>query len=64
MTQRKRILLNHKRIYFYPGMSNWWKNDETYPWRTWMDEVTSDNTRLGYWEWVENQRNMEEEKLP
>ena len=33
-----------------------WDNDEEYPVEDWAREVSEDNTRLGYIEWVEHQR--------
>lgn len=35
-----------------------WAADENYPVEQWQYEVEEDNTRLGYWEWVEHQKEM------
>jgi hypothetical protein len=33
-----------------------WGNDEEYPRCDWASEVADNNTNLGYWDWVDNQR--------
>ncbi len=33
-----------------------WGSDPDYPVADWQYEVANDDTRLGYWEWVEAQR--------
>ena len=33
-----------------------WDDDPDYPVAGWQDEVANDDTRLGYWQWVEAQR--------
>ena len=33
-----------------------WGSDPFYPVGDWQYEVANDETRLGYWEWVEAQR--------
>jgi hypothetical protein len=35
-----------------------WQSDDKYPVADWRHEVTEDNTRLGYLEWVIHQREM------
>lgn len=37
-----------------------WDNDPDYPVKDWQLEVWNDETRLGYKEWVEAQREQEE----
>ncbi len=37
-----------------------WGSDPLYPVGDWQYEVANDETRLGYWEWVENQRDAED----
>lgn len=38
-----------------------WASDDDYPVEDWQYEVSEDNTRLGYWEWVQHQRSMNDE---
>lgn len=38
-------------------MNENWTSDSEFPWVDWQSEVASDDTRLGYAEWVVNQRN-------
>lgn len=38
-----------------------WAAAEDYPVEQWQHEVAEDNTRLGYWEWVQHQRRMNDE---
>lgn len=33
-----------------------WASDEEFPVSDWQAEVAANNTRLGYWDWVEHQR--------
>jgi hypothetical protein len=33
-----------------------WEIDFEYPVEDWQDEVACDDTRLGYWAWVEAQK--------
>lgn len=33
-----------------------WADDPDYPADDWKAEVSNDDTRLGYWQWVEAQR--------
>jgi hypothetical protein len=42
-----------------------WGEDEEYPVQDWRMEVANDDTRLGYWDWVDNQRiaNAEDDEL-
>ena len=40
---------------------NIWSEDPDYPVADWKYEVANDDTRLGYWEWVENQKEIHEE---
>ena len=35
-----------------------WASDEDYPVEAWQYEVSEDNTRLGYWDWVQHQKDM------
>lgn len=37
-----------------------WGSDDTYPRADWEYEVGNGDTNLGYWEWVDNQREMAE----
>ncbi|KKM94607.1 hypothetical protein LCGC14_1196500 [marine sediment metagenome] len=37
-------------------MKDIWSEDKEYPVSRWRDEVICDDTRLGYWEWVEHQK--------
>lgn len=39
---------------------DWWSEDSDYPVADWQHEVAEDNTRLGYWDWVEVTREMVE----
>lgn len=36
-----------------------WDEDPEYPRRDWAYEVQNNDTLLGYWEWVEHQRESE-----
>ena len=38
---------------------NMWASDLDYPYTDWKHEVGDSNTTLGYWEWVERQREQE-----
>jgi hypothetical protein len=40
---------------------NPWKENPYYPVSEWQDEVQSDNTRLGYFDWVQHQMEGEDE---
>jgi hypothetical protein len=33
-----------------------WKENKRYPVKGWQDEVTANDTRLGYLDWVEHQK--------
>ncbi len=44
------------------GFLGLWGSDEKYPVADWQFEVANDDTRLGYWDWVEHQREAEEEE--
>lgn len=37
-------------------IENDWTSDNEFPWVDWQSEVANDDTRLGYAEWVVNQR--------
>lgn len=37
-----------------------WANDPDYPIEDWRDEVSNDDTRLGYWVWVASKKEQEE----
>jgi hypothetical protein len=41
-------------------VTNLWGEDEEYPRSAWKYDVADDATNLGYWEWVENQKAMNE----
>ena len=36
----------------------YWDEDPSYPLADWRYEVKHDETRLGYWKWVELQKEM------
>ena len=42
------------------GGRDHWASDPDHAWETWVDEVQSNSTRLGYWQWVANQREADE----
>ena len=44
----------------HPGGSVW-DEDPDYPVDDWQHEVANDDTRLGYWPWVEDQKEAEED---
>lgn len=31
---------------------SYWGSDETFPVTDWQEDVSNDDTRLGYWDWV------------
>jgi hypothetical protein len=35
---------------------DWWGEDKDFPLADWRYAVANDDTRLGYWEWVEASR--------
>ena len=37
--------------------AGYWDDDPDYPIENWVYEVSSYDTRRGYWEWVETKRN-------
>jgi hypothetical protein len=37
---------------------DWWGEDPEFPVEDWRYEVQADNTRLGYWDWVEVKREI------
>lgn len=39
----------------------YWGEHPDYPQKEWADEVADDATRLGYWDWVEQQIDIAEE---
>lgn len=39
-----------------PRPDDIWADDPEYPVSDWQLEVANDDTRLGYWQWVEAQR--------
>jgi hypothetical protein len=39
-----------------PGKSYWRDEDDTYPHEDWVYEVVGGNTRLGYWDWVRDEK--------
>ena len=45
---------------------DYWENDGTYLVADWQFEVAEDNTRLGYHDWVEQQKSLrdDEEETP
>jgi hypothetical protein len=40
-----------------------WEDDPEFPAEDWKDEVANGDTRLGYHEWVQNQRDAKKEEL-
>jgi hypothetical protein len=44
---------------YEPG--HYWDNDPDWPVEDWQLEVANGDTRRSYWEWVETQRQAEEE---
>jgi hypothetical protein len=42
-------------------MSHHWTQDRHHPVEDWKAEVAADETRLGYWAWVENKKTREED---
>jgi hypothetical protein len=44
----------------HAGWFDVWADDPEYPSSDWRAEVANDDTRLGYWQWVANQREMSE----
>lgn len=43
---------------------NMWGSHEGWPVEDWQREVAEDNTRLGYWEWVEANVDLYGDYLP
>jgi hypothetical protein len=41
-----------------------WRIDPDYPLADWVQEVTNDDTRQGYLDWVNNQRGWREQEQP
>lgn len=41
-----------------------WDNDPDYPPEDWRYEVANGDTRLGYWDWVVNQKEQEQNEGP
>ena len=41
-------------------MSSYWESDAQFPVCDWQSEVVKDDTRLGYWQWVDEQRKLVE----
>lgn len=39
-------------------MTDYWSSDEEFPVREWQREVSTDDTRLGYWAWVAEMKEM------
>lgn len=37
---------------------NHWEENADYPIADWKYEVANDDTRLGYWDWIENREEM------
>ena len=37
----------------------YWDDDDNYPIEDWQYEVANGNTRIGYWDWVKNQRSID-----
>ena len=37
---------------------DYWASDEDHPVEDWKQLVAENNTRMGYWAWVESQREM------
>ncbi len=46
-----------KEEHKYPApIKEWWGEDKVFPVQDWQYEVANNDTRLGYWEWVDNKR--------
>ena len=43
------------------GSRSNWDEDDEFPVEEWRYEVNNDDTRLGYWDWVDIQRTLKEE---
>ena len=41
-----------------------WAEDPEYPATDWREEAANDDTRLGYWEWIDNQRGIDDNMPP
>ena len=42
------------------GEHEHWGEDSAYPVSDWQGEVSRDDTRLGYWDWVRENREQDE----
>jgi len=51
-----------ERTYTVPDGQSQWDEDDDYSLEDWMYAVLNDETRLGYWEWVSNQRESDGEE--
>lgn len=41
---------------------SWWDVDSEFPLEDWKYEVVNNDTRLGYWDWVQIQRTLERDE--
>ena len=41
-----------------PPQPPYWSEDAKYPLKDWQHAVLEDYTRMGYWQWVEMQRDL------
>ncbi|MGX1201105.1 hypothetical protein [Marinobacter sp. MBR-105] len=41
---------------------NFWGSDPQFPVADWQQEVANDDTRLGYWDWVQVQREQADDE--
>lgn len=42
-------------MYVFRDRAGFWEDYPRYPVEDWKHEVKNDDTRLGYWQWVESQ---------
>lgn len=47
---------------YFGADADYWETDPTHPVEDWQFEVSNDDTRLGYWDWVINQRELATDK--
>jgi len=53
-----RYTSSYKRRKQMADIINIWGEDKEYPRSAWKYDVANDATNLGYWEWVEHQKEM------
>lgn len=46
-----------KEFLLASGDRDWWDEDPEYPVSDWRYAVNNDDTRLGYWDWVNTRKN-------